>query len=107
NFGYTGDLCFATHSINFVNNSNYSPDAKFTWDFGGNTNHGRTDSTEHPVNVVWDQIGAYYVQLTVSDFGCTGTYGDTLYVYPNPIANEIIQKTEACLPYTVQLFDSS
>lgn len=106
-FNYSGNLCFAQHSIDFINQSNYSPNAKFTWDFGGNTNLGRTDTSEQPSNVVWDQLGAYYVQLTVDDFGCSGTYGETLYVYPNPIAYEIIDKVEACLPYTVQLFDSS
>lgn len=107
NFTYSGNLCFAQHSINFTNNSNYSANAKFLWDFGGNTNLGRTDTTEQPSNVVWNQLGAYYVKLTIDDFGCSGTYGETLYVYPNPIANEIIDKVEACVPYTVQLFDSS
>lgn len=107
NYTYSGELCFAQHSVNFTNTSNYSPNAKFLWDFGGSTNIGPTDTTEHPSNVVWDEIGAYYVQLTVDDFGCSGTYGDTLYVYPNPVANEVIEKVEACVPYTVQLFDSS
>ncbi len=107
NYTYSGDLCFASHSVNFTNLSNYSPNAKFFWDFGGNTNLGLTDTSEHPGNVVWDQIGAHYVQLTVDDFGCSGTYGDTLYIYPNPVANEVVDKVETCVPYTVQLFDSS
>ena len=106
-FTYAGDLCFATHSVNFINTSDYSENATFLWDFGGNTNIGTTSTLEEPANVIWDQIGAYYVELTVSDFGCTGTYGDTLYIYPNPEAGEIIEKVEACMPYTTQFIDNS
>lgn len=106
-YTYNGEMCFANHSINFVNTSNYSADATFLWDFGGNTSIGTTSTLEEPTNVVWDNIGAYYVELTVDDFGCSGTYGDTIYIYPNPIADEIVDEVEACLPYNVQFFDNS
>jgi len=106
-YTYQGELCFASHSVDLINTSNYSKDATFSWDFGGNTNIGRTSTLESPTNVIWDQIGAYYVELTVKDFGCTGVFGDTLFIYPNPVAYEKIKRARACLPYTVQLFDSS
>lgn len=107
NFGYNGELCFENHSINLFVTSSHSNDAIFNWDFGGNTNLGTNSSVRNPTGVVWDQVGAYYVKVTVEDFGCTGSFGDTLYIYPNPIAGEIIEKVEACLPYTTHFLDDS
>lgn len=106
-YSYNGELCFENHALNLFITSTHSNDAVFNWDFGGNTNFGTNSSIKNPIGVVWDQIGAYYVKVTVEDFGCFGSYGDTIYVYPNPVAGEIIEKVEACLPYTTHFFDDS
>lgn len=106
-FTYNGQLCYDGHSISFSNTSNISPTSTFEWDFGGSTNIGRMSTDFEPPPIVWDSIGAYYVRLRVFDYGCVGEYGDTLFIYPNPIAGEIIDKVERCLPYEVQFLDSS
>lgn len=106
-YNYNGELCFENHALNLFVTSSHSSDAIFNWNFGGNTNFGTNSSVKNPIGVVWDQIGAYYVEVTVEDFGCFGSYGDTIYIYPNPIAGEIIAKGEACIPYTASFFDDS
>lgn len=106
-FTYDGQYCTSNNLVNFEVTGTYSTDATFEWDFGGTTNLGATTSTERPQGVTWDQPGRYYVTLTIKDFVCESTFGDTVTIYPDPVLRSIVPFTQSCIPFTVGFMDNS
>lgn len=106
-FTYKGEKCFDSHSLDFTPSGNFSPQASFTWDFGGMTSLGNSSSLQFPKNVSWASPGTYFVTVTVDDFGCESTYGDSVDIYINPEIDEDVPPTQACLPHNVQFTDQT
>ncbi len=106
-FSYSGDQCFENHSIDFSAFGNFSPQATFSWDFGGPTNATARSTRQSPQNVQWSQPGTYYVTVTVKAFGCEHTYGDSVDIFTLPRMDEIVPPTQACAPHTVQFTDKT
>ncbi len=105
-FTLGGDFCFDTHSVSFEAFGNFSSQAAFSWDFGGNVSQGNA-SVQNPRNVRWGALGAYLVRLTVSDAGCESIYEDSVYIYPAPILKHYVPDEEACARSSVSFTDSS
>lgn len=106
-FTYNGNQCLNGNSINFNTSGVYSPFARFEWDFGGLTNLGTSSSLESPKNVSWQQAGTFYVTVTVTDFYCSHSFGDSIDIFPNPVIGEVVPPTKACVPHEVHFFDKT
>ena len=67
-----------TGSFNTIDNI-----IQFHWDFGD----GQTDTLQNTTHL-YASSGTYYVQFTVTDSrGCSQTFGDSVIVRPNPVAD--------------------
>lgn len=106
-YTFDGDLCFASNSVNFAPSGSYTGQATFLWDFDGTTNLGNTSTLKFPQSVRFKQPGTHYVTVTVTDFDCSDTYGDSVDIFPNPIIGEKVEEAHECSPYTVQFIDQT
>jgi gliding motility-associated-like protein len=106
-FEHSGQACFDSHRFNFSVNTSAGPDATYRWDFGANTNLGRSSKVKEPQGLVYTEPGLFVVKLTVEDFGCEATYIDTLKLFPRPILNHIVPEISQCSPHAVLFRDSS
>lgn len=67
--------------------------ASVVWDFGGGW---PSDATGTHAQVVYNQLGAHPVTLTMTEFGCTASFTDSIVVYPYPEA-DFINGSLACV----------
>ena len=104
---YQGEQCFTKNYIDFTAFGNFSVNASFLWDFGGNTSIGVSSIQQSPQNVTWSQPGTYYVTVTVSEFGCDNTYGDSIDIFTRPEIDELVPAGRGCLPHTVEFTDQT
>ncbi len=98
--------CVNGNSYNFNAIGQFAGTGTIQWNFGPNATP-QTSSVPDPQNVVWDTSGIFLVTVTVTENGCTGTYVDTVIVYPMPTADFAGAYLDGCVPYTVQFSDSS
>lgn len=110
NIGFTagGQACFDAHSFNFLPFGNYSADASFSWNFGGQIVGGlSTSSVQSPQNIVYQQPGAYLVQLEVEDGFCREIFTDSVRLYGRPQLNHKLEDPGGCAPHEAFFSDSS
>lgn len=98
--------CVNGNSFNFQIGGQFMGNGSTLWTFGPNANP-QTSPANDPQNVVWNAPGNYPVTVTVTENGCTGTFTDTVIVYPMPTANFNTGPFVGCVPYGVQFEDSS
>ncbi len=98
--------CFDGHTFNFTAGGQFMGNGTLTWTFGPNANPP-SSSIGDPQNVTWSSPGNYIVTLQVDENGCTGTFSDTVIVYPMPTADFAATPLVGCNPFTVQFSDSS
>ncbi len=98
--------CVDGNSYNFQATGQFAGTGTIQWNFGPNATP-QTSNVPDPQNVVWDTSGIFLVTVTVTENGCTGTYTDTVIVYPMPTADFAAAYLDGCVPYTVQFSDSS
>lgn len=106
-FSLDKESCFDLHSLNLAVTGTYSDSATVRWQFGGNTNFGFTSTATQLNNLRYQQPGIYPIQLTVTDFGCTDQFFDTVRLYARPVLLHEVPQLSACLPVQVQFRDSS
>ena len=88
-------LCIFGNSFDFVGSSNGPPGTSFTWDFG---------SAANPSNAVGDVVngvnfnttGQISVTLDVEFNSCENSYTDSIYIFPEPIADMILPDDVGC-----------
>ncbi|MBN2698732.1 MAG: PKD domain-containing protein [Bacteroidales bacterium] len=72
----------------------------YEWDFGDGTGMSTTDPANIYINNT-DHDEVYYVSLTTtSQYGCVDIKHDTVFVYPQPIAEFIVSPTHQMFPST-------
>lgn len=106
-FDLNGPDCFDLHSLDLALKGTFSDSAKIHWIFGGNTNFGFSSTAAQLNNLRYLQAGIYPIQVTVSDFGCTDTFLDTVALYNRPQLRHSIPEQRGCLPLEVHFSDSS
>jgi len=98
--------CIDGNSFDFFIGGQFMGNGTITWTFGPNASP-QTSSVSDPQDVVWDSAGQYLVTVQVDENGCTGTYTDTVIVYPMPTADFNTGPFVGCQPFVVQFSDSS
>lgn len=97
--------CFDNNSFNFTAGGSFTSDATFLWDFGPNS-IPTTSTLQNPTNIHFGQLGANVVTLTVSQYGCTKTYTDTIKTAIKPTA-EISTANQYCVGNQVDFGNNS
>lgn len=93
--------CLLGNSFDFFAGGSFDPSATFSWDFG-NTN----SNIQNPTGIVFTSTGSFPVALTISQFGCTETFTDTVRVIDTPFA-EIDSANQYCVGTDVNFFNNS
>jgi gliding motility-associated-like protein len=106
NYNAPAGQCFDGNSFDFQIGGQFMGNGTITWTFGTNANPN-TSSVSDPQDVTWNAPGNYLVTVQVDENGCTGTFTDTVFVYPMPTANFNAGPFVGCVPYTIQFEDSS
>jgi gliding motility-associated-like protein len=96
--------CMDRQPVNVLTTGNFTSAADVEWDLGA---FGTTPTVSgNPGLLSFTQPGTNTVTVTVSQFGCDGTYTDTVTVYPNPVVI-FADDTAGCTPLDVQFTDQS
>lgn len=98
--------CVVGNSFDFFIGGQFMGNGIITWAFGPNATPD-TSNFSDPQDVTWNTPGVYPVTVTVDENGCTGSYTDTVIVYPMPTADFDTGPFEGCQPFFVQFDDSS
>ena len=106
-FDHRGNYCFDQNFLDFNVFGDFSPDANFTWNFGGNTNQNGQVFPKEPKAISFLMPGTYIIQLKAEDFGCEAIFIDTVRIYENPKFRHEVPITRACNPTRVNFRDSS
>ncbi len=106
NFTAPAGQCFIGNNFNFQAGGQFTGTGTVIWNFGANATPS-TSNVQDPQNITYNAPGNYLVTITVVENGCTGTFTDTVIVYPTPTANFAALPLYGCVPYTVQFQDSS
>lgn len=97
--------CLPNNLFNLVAQGNFNDKAILNWSFGLLAN--ASSLTENNITVSFPDTGFYPYTITVQNFGCVGTFTDTLGVYPVPVPKFTAQAEVGCQPFEVQFYDSS
>jgi gliding motility-associated-like protein len=98
--------CFIGNSFNFSAAGQFLGNGTFSWNFGPNATPSTSNAAD-PQNVSYNAPGVYAVTVTVTENGCTGSYTDSVIVYPTPTADFTATPLYGCVPYTVQFSNNS
>ena len=97
--------CVDGNSFGLQAEGNISGGAAVSWDFGPFATP--QNSTVADPTVSFSDTGYYLVTVTATENGCTGTYTDTLVVFPPPTINFTLPDLTGCAPYVAYFQDSS
>jgi gliding motility-associated-like protein len=99
-------LCIFGNSFDFVATSSGEPTTIYTWDFGANATP--TGATGINVNGVNFSTGGYHpVTVTAVDDLCIGEFIDSIYIFPEPIAEIILPPDFECDGLTIDFGNNS
>lgn len=105
-FTSNDSLCIFGNSFDFVAQSNGPVGSTYTWDFGPNATAPST--TGITVNgVTFDVTGFIPVTVTVENNSCVATYTDSVYIFPEPIADIILPVNIECGGLTIDFGNGS
>lgn len=106
NYATPAGQCVDGNSFDFQIGGQFMGNGTTTWTFGPNANPSSSNVND-PQDVTWNSPGNYLVTVQVDENGCTGTFTDTVFVYPMPTAAFNTGPFVGCVPYTVTFDDSS
>lgn len=106
NFVAPPGQCIDNNSFNFQVGGQFMGNGTITWTFGPTANP-QTSNANNPQNVSWTTPGNYLVTVQVDENGCTGSFTDTVIVYPTPTANFDTGPFVGCQAFGIQFSDSS
>ncbi|UPT66951.1 MAG: choice-of-anchor L domain-containing protein [Sphingobacteriales bacterium JAD_PAG50586_3] len=98
--------CLTGNSYNFVAEGVFSNNASFDWDFDAYANYP-SSPLQNPTNITYTTTGGHIITLTITDFGCTATYSDTVGVTPDPVVNFTAGPLAGCPTLVVDFTDAS
>lgn len=98
--------CVDGNSFDFHIGGQFMGNGTTLWTFGANANP-QTSTMSDPQNVTWSTPGNYLVTVSVEENGCTGSFTDTVIVYPMPTADFNTGPFVGCQPFLVHFTDNS
>ncbi len=105
-FTSNDSLCILDNSFDFVANTDGPAGTTLTWDFGPNANP--STATGATVNgVVFDQSGSFGVTVQADYQVCSGSFTDSIYVLPEPVAGIILPNAIECEGLTIDFGNST
>lgn len=95
--------------VNFTDRSYLSSGTlNYNWHFGDILSTSNTSTNQHPSHIYTDSGNYTVKQIVTSNFGCTDTFENTIYVHPRkPIPSFDIDVSEGCKPLTVTFTNTS
>ncbi|MCO4814224.1 MAG: hypothetical protein KC454_05890, partial [Flavobacteriales bacterium] len=99
-------LCIFNNSFDFVGTSNGPAGTELTWDFGPTANI-ETSTGTNVNDIVFSETGFIPVELNVSFGLCTTNYIDSIYIFPEPVAEIIIPENVECGGLNIQFGNNS
>lgn len=97
-----GNTCFDAQGIQLFANGSFSANATFNWTFPPDANI-QSSNSETPPALTFNNPGTFWIELTIEDFGCTTTVGDSIAIGLRPEFDATIPGTEQCAPYALDL----
>ena len=109
-FTSNDSLCIFDNSFDFIGNVNMSGSTPvgtvFNWNFGSSANQSNA-STQNVNDINFSSTGFIPVTLD-ADFGvCTGSYTDSIYIFPEPISEIILPPNIACEGLSIDFGNNS
>ncbi len=101
-----GNICFDSQGFQFEATGDFSPDATFSWTFPNEANI-QTSNVQTPPLISFLNPGTFWIELTVEDFGCSTTIGDSVTVGLRPQFDATIPDMFQCEPYLLDLNHSA
>lgn len=98
--------CISNNSFDFNVTGNFTNAADILWEFGTLANPVSA-TIQNPTQVSYSDSGHFVVSVTVTEFGCTDSFDDTIHVFPLPVIGFIYPPQIGCVPYAVQFIDTS
>lgn len=103
---YTGNTCFDIQNFVFDVVGDLSQNADYDWDFPPEANI-QNHNTRSPPAITFNTPGTYWIELTVEDFGCSYTFGDSITVGLRPVFDATVPDQATCAPFTLDLRHSA
>lgn len=104
NFVAPDITCADAQPITLTATGNFTTAANIAWDLGA---QGTAPQLNAPVlQVSYAQPGAFAVSIDVTDFGCSGSFTDSVIVHPNPVVSYTVD-TVGCVPLEVLFANGS
>jgi len=97
--------CIDGNSFNFTAGGAFTTGATFLWSFPNAS--PSTSTLQNPTNIVFNTTGMIPVTLTISEYGCTKSYVDSILIYPRPNASFTTSTTVSCILNPVQFVNNS
>tara|TARA_B110000285_G_scaffold102568_1_gene116726 strand:+ start:6766 stop:9438 length:2673 start_codon:yes stop_codon:yes gene_type:complete len=88
-------LCIFNNSFDFVGTTNGPAGSELVWDFGSSANIETTNGNIIN-NIEFSETGFIPIELSVSFGLCTTNYIDSIYIFPEPVAEIILPDNIEC-----------
>ncbi len=98
--------CITGNTYDFFAEGTYSNNATFDWTFDPNANYP-SSPLQNPSNITYTTTGGHLITLTVTDYGCTASFTDTVGVTPDPVVNFSASPLSGCPVLNVDFTDLS
>lgn len=106
NFTSNDSMCIFDNSFDFAGSASTPAGTTFEWDFGPNAN--QNGSTSQNVNdVVFSSTGFIPVTLNAEFNVCNASYTDSIYIFPEPVAEIVLPPNYECDGLTVDFGNNS
>ena len=88
-FNSITDTCLNNNEYHIKGLGNYDGNGVLTWSYSGQTTS--QNFTPDSIQVNFLDTGNQVITFTITDNGCVETYKDSVYIYPNPVADILSQ----------------
>ncbi|HMU13727.1 MAG: PKD domain-containing protein [Bacteroidetes bacterium] len=95
--------CVDAQPLTLTATGPFSNNATVTWALGSGT---APDTDAHVTHPTFPGVGTFGVQVTATDFGCTGTFTDSVTLHPRPVPM-FSTDTAGCIPLDAQFVNES
>ena len=95
--------CLDEQPLTLVATGSFSSGATVTWAFG---NGSAPDAGQHTTHPTFPDPGTFAVDVTATEFGCTGTFTDSVTLHPRPQPLFFVE-TASCAPLDAQFENNS
>ena len=95
--------CLDEQPLSLTATGSFSSGASVMWDLG---NGSAPDAAQHTTHPTFPDPGSYAVAVTATEFGCTGTFTDSVTLHPRPEPLFSVD-TASCAPLDAQFENNS